>query len=201
MTAFKSTARSAQAAHAAADTVHTAVIQIVELEQSFVLTPDGAWGRRLSRQKKTLAATIEAHLKATDAAVAQALPLQTVRVGPRTQRGVPRLGHDPDPIQVEKAATLLLFMNEVRSSGAAGGFASARAKAIEVLENRLDNTYVEEVLAEIRADDGVDTDRAKAFLEIAAEFCGMARDEQSAQIVRLLERARRLALDHLRKPA
>ncbi|HEY1751366.1 MAG TPA: hypothetical protein VGG29_08880 [Caulobacteraceae bacterium] len=182
VTAFKATA-GRQAANAAAQAVHLATTEIAELEQSFGLTPDGAWGRRLARQKKTLAATIETHLKATDAAVAQALPLQTVRVGPRTQRGVPRLTHEPDLAQVEKAATLLTFMSEVRSSATAGGFASARAKALEGLEQRLD-TYVEEVLADIHADDGVDPVRAKAFLEIAAQFCGLARDEKSAQIVR-----------------
>jgi hypothetical protein len=109
--------------------------------------------------------------------------VQTVRIGPRTQRGVPRLTYDPDPASVEKAATLLTFMNEVRSSAAAGGFASARAKALEVLEHRLD-AYVEEVLAEIRDDDGVDAARARAFLEIAADFCGLARDDKAAQIVR-----------------
>jgi hypothetical protein len=74
-------------------------------------------------------------------------------------------------------------MNEVRSSAAAGGFASARAKALEDLETRLDS-YVEKVLEEIRADDGVNPERARAFLEVAAELCGLARDEKAAQIVR-----------------
>jgi hypothetical protein len=182
VTAFKPTA-GRQAAHAAAAAVHVAVIEIAELEQSVALTPDGSWGRRIARQKLALATTIEGHLKEADGAVALALPQQTVRIGPRTQRGVPRLTHDPDPAPVERAATLLTFMSEVRASAAAGGFASARAKALEVLELRLDK-YVEAVLEEIRADDGVDPDRARAFLEIAAEYCGLARDEKSAQIVR-----------------
>ena len=182
VTAFKSIAGRA-AAHAAANAVNVAMIEIAELEQSFSLAPEGSWGRRLTRQKKTLAATIEAHLKETDNAVAHALPLQTVRLGPRTQRGVPRLTDDPDPAQVEKAMALLTFMSEVRGSAASGGFASARAKALEVLEHRLD-TYVEEVLAEMRDEDGIDAARARAFLEIAAAFCGLARDEKSAQIVR-----------------
>ena len=54
---------------------------------------------------------------------------------------------------------------------------------LEALEHRLDS-YVEDVLAEIHADDGVDHDRARIFLEIAAALCGLARDEQAAQIVR-----------------
>ena len=182
ISAFKSAA-GRPAANAAAQAVHVATIEMAELEQSIQLAPEGAWGQRLSRQKKALATLIEGHLKASDAAVALALPLQTVRMGPRTMRGVPRLTHDPDPVAAEKAATLLTFMHEARSSAAAGGFASARAKTIEALEQRLD-TYVEHVLEEIRADDGVDPDRAKAFLEIAAEFCGLVRDESSAQVVR-----------------
>jgi hypothetical protein len=180
--AFKATA-GREAAHAAADEVHAATVEITELEQSFNLTPDGVWGRRVAKQKKTLAAAVEGYLKATDEAVGQALPLQTVRLGPRTAKGVPKLTQDPDPKMVEKAATLLSFMSDVRSSAAAGGFASSRAKALEVLENRLDS-YVEDVLEEIRSDDGVDSERARAFLEIAAEFCGLARDEKAAQIVR-----------------
>ena len=180
--AFKSAA-GRPAAHAAAQAVHVATIEIAELEQSIHLAPEGAWGRRLARQKKAIAATIESHLKASDVAVALALPLQTVRIGSRTIRGVPRLTHEPDLVVIEKAATLLTFMNEARASAAAGGFASARAKTIEALEQRLD-TYVEHVLEEIRADDGVDPERAKAFLEIAAQFSGLVRDESSAQVVR-----------------
>jgi len=172
-----------QAAHAVAQTVHLATVEIAEIEQSFQLTADGVWGRQVGKQKRQLAETIEALLQTADRAVAGALPVQTVRIGPRTAKGVPRLTHDPELDQVERAATLLTFMQDVRSSAAAGGFAWARAKVLEALEHRLDS-YVEDVLAEIHADDGVDHDRARIFLEIAAELCGLARDEQAAQIVR-----------------
>ena len=181
--AFKSTS-GRQTAHAVAAAVHTITIQIAEIEQSINLTPEGPWGRRLAVQKHALATSIEGHLKAANDAVHIALPVQTKRMGPRAAKGIPRLTHDPDPVLVEKAATLLTFMSEVRASAPAGGFASARAKTLESLEHRLD-TYVEDVLEEIRTPDGaVDPERARAYLEIAAEFCGLARDEKSAQIVR-----------------
>ena len=180
--AFKSTS-GRQTAHAVARSVHLATVEIAELEQSFHLTPDGVWSHRVARQKRLLAETIEALLRTADRAVAVALPLHTVRLGPRTLKGVPRLTHEPDRDQVEKAATLLTFMNAVRPSAPAGGFASARTKALEALELRID-TYVEDVLAEIHADDGVDQDRARTFLDVAAELCGLARDEKAAQIVR-----------------
>jgi hypothetical protein len=182
ITAFKATSGRA-AAKAAAETTHLATIEISEIEQAITLTPDGAWGRRVARQKRTMAAAVEGLLKAIDEAVGRALPLQTKRMGPRAARGVPNLAHDPDPALVEKAAALLTFLSEVRSSAAAGGFASARSKAQEVLDARLD-AYVEDILDDIRGDDDGHRDRARAFLEIAAQFCGLARDEKTAQIVR-----------------
>lgn len=172
-----------QAAHAAAQAVDHATAEIAELEQSIQLAASGAWGRRLARQKQTLALAVESHMKSVHEAVALALPLQNGRHGARTAKGRPRLTQYPEPARVEDAATLLTFMSEVRACAPAGGFAAARAKTLEILGARLDN-YVEEVLEEIRADDGVDPDCARAFLEIAAEFCGLARDERAAQIVR-----------------
>ncbi|MBV9995227.1 MAG: hypothetical protein JO127_08435 [Caulobacteraceae bacterium] len=170
-------------ARAAAEAAHATTVEIAEVEQSINVSPTGPWGSRLARQKKTLAATVEAHLKAADAAVGLALPLQTVRLGPRTARGVPKLMQDPDPEKVAKATALLTFISEVRTSAAAGGFASARAKAVEGLEERLDS-YVEDVLEEIRSGEDEHRDRARAFLDIAAGFCGLVRDEKAAQIVR-----------------
>jgi len=180
--AFKPTS-GRQAANIAAHAVHLVTVELTEIEQSFQLSPEGVWGRRVAKQKKALAETIEALLHTADRAVAGALPVQTVRIGPRTARGVPRLTHEPDLDQVERAATVLTFISAVRPSASAGGFASARAKVLEELEQRLDS-YVEDVLAEIRHDDGVDPDRARVFLGIAAELCGLARDEKAAQIVR-----------------
>ena len=171
------------AARTAAAAAHRATVEIAEVEQSINLAPDGPWGRRLARQKRTLAGAIEASLKAVDDAVGRALPLQTRRMGPRAARGVPSLVRDPDPTLVEQAATLLAFMTEVRPSAAAGGFASARAKAQEALDARLD-AYVEDILEDVRSADESHGGRAKAFLEIAAEFCGLARDAKAAQIVR-----------------
>ena len=176
-------ARGRAAAHAAAHAVHNATVEITEFEQSIGLLPNGPWGKRIAGQKRTMAATIEAHLNATDDAVSHALPLQTKRTGPRATRSVPRLTQDPDPASVETAAALLTFLSEVRPSAAAGGFAAARTRVAEAMQHRLD-AYVEDLLEDIRAGDGHDATRARAFLDIAAEFCGLAQDEQAAQIVR-----------------
>ena len=172
-----------QAAHEAAALVHIIAVEITECEQSIQLAPDGPWGRRVSQQKRRLAAMAESHLGAIEEAIDLALPVQTVRRGAKALHAVPRLANEPDPAAVDKAAALLAFLSEVRSSATAGGFASARAKALEAADARID-TYVEDLLDDLRNAVVASPERARAYLDIAAEFCGLVRDEQAARIVR-----------------
>jgi hypothetical protein len=180
------------AAHAVAQAIHQAVVEIAEMEISVNLSPGGVWGKRLAAQKKLLATTIESRLKACDKTLGQALPTKSVRIGPKSVRAVPVLTADPDPTLVENAGTLLTFLGEVRSSASDGGFASARAKVLEGIDEWLD-AYIEELLEEIRANDGVDQNRARAYLDIAADFCGLTRDDKAAQIIRRRAAAARAA--------
>lgn len=168
---------------AAAEAVHIAVLEIVEFEQSLNLSPEGVWGRRLIKQRRTLAAAVEAHLRAVDDAMSHALPLQTVRLGPRTLKGIPRLTADVDPKMTERAVTLLTFLQETRNSAGAGGFASARSKAVEIAEARLDE-YVDDILHDLRGEEPRQPERARAFLEVAAVLAGVIRDDKAAQLVR-----------------
>jgi hypothetical protein len=171
------------AAKAAAETARIITLEIAEFETSLTLSPESIWGRRVAKQKRALATIVESHLRAVDDFVGLALPIQTLRVGPRTLRGVPRLTTEPETDRVERAMTALLFMNEIRPSASAGGFASARTKAADILNARLDQ-YVEHLLDHLHDEETDDADRARAYLEVAAEFCGLVRDEQSAQLVR-----------------
>jgi hypothetical protein len=182
-----SAAAGPPAARQTAERSESATRRIAEIEQCIALSPTGPWGRRVIGQKRTLALTIEAHLRAADDIVGKALPLQTIRLGPRTMKGIPRLTTDPDPAAIEKALTLLTFAHEVQRSAADGGFASTRAKVLETVEQRLDQ-YVEDLLDHLRTElePGAenDHDRARAYLDIAADFFGLARDDKAAQIVR-----------------
>jgi hypothetical protein len=180
------------AARAVAQAIHRAVVEIAEMEISVNLSPVGIWGKRLAEQKKLLAVTIEARLRACEKALTQALPTKSIRVGPKTARAVPVLTADPDPVLVEKAGTLLTLLGEVRSSASDGGFASARAKVLEGVDEWLD-AYIEELLEEMRANDCVDPARAGIYLDIAADFCGLTRDDKAAQIIRRRAAAARAA--------
>ena len=65
----------------------------------------------------------------------------------------------------------------------AGGYASARTKMIEKLDDRLDH-YVEDVLEYLRGDAPERAASARAYLDTAARLIGLLRDEKAAQIVR-----------------
>jgi hypothetical protein len=170
------------AAVEAAEAARLAVVQVSEFEMQIDLKKDGPWGRQLAKQKQACAQKVEALLKKTDEAVDRALPLKAVKFGAKT-RGAPNYRNPPDPRAVTKAEAMLTFLHDVRLSAAAGGYASLRAKTIEILDDRLDR-YVEDVLEDLRTPDAPDAAVARQFLDIAATLVGLYRDEKAAQIVR-----------------
>jgi hypothetical protein len=176
-----------QQAREAAMAIDGAVAAIAEMEQAVQLNPNGPWGRRVASQKRALALRVEGHLKAMEEQVAKALPLQPVKLGLRSTRGVPRLTMDPEPLVVARAMTLLHFASEARHSASVGGYASTRNKALETVCARIDQ-YVEDLLEHLRAEPEPGTeddhDRARAYLEVLAEFSALARDDKAAMIVR-----------------
>ncbi|MCC7268235.1 MAG: hypothetical protein IT546_12995 [Caulobacteraceae bacterium] len=159
-----------------------AVLWLTEVEQAIELARDGPWGRRVAKLKRSLADVAEARLKEIDEAVAAALPCQSPR-GSRLRKAEPLLLHEPDEVQVGGALALLTFAHETQGCAAAGGFASARLKALERLEQRLD-TYVEDVLERLREGEAGTTDLARAYLAVAADFYTLARDDKAGELVR-----------------
>jgi hypothetical protein len=170
------------AAEAASVTVATGAVR--EFEEWLALSKDGPWGVRIVTQKQGLALAAEARLREVEPAVAAALPLQAHRLtGSAAPRPGPRIEGYPDDGLVSKAEGLLAFLGETRNSAANAGFESLRMKAIESLSMRLD-TYVEDLVERLRSDECADRDWVKAYLEVAADFSGMIRGPQAAQIVR-----------------
>jgi hypothetical protein len=166
----------------AAEAARLAVAQIGEFDLSLDLKKDGPWGQRIGRQKQLVAQKVEALLNKADDAVDRALPLKAVKFGTKT-RGAPAYRNPPDERAVVKAQGMLTFLHQIRTSAAAGGYASLRNKTIEKLNERLDR-YVEDVLEHLRTPDIEDGELARQYLDIAATLVGLYRDEKAAQIVR-----------------
>ena len=170
-----------RAGRAAGQLVESVTQQIAELEQSIELDREGAWGNRVARHKQSLASVVESRLREAEKAVAEALPMQAVRIA-KLVRHVPVIEGEPDPRAVNRALTLLHFSHEIRSSANYGGFASKRAKVIETLGEMLDK-YVEEVLERIRGAE-VEDEPAAQFLAVVADFNVLLRGDKAGEIVR-----------------
>jgi hypothetical protein len=168
---------------AVAAAIAVAVQTLGEFEQWLALGKDGPWGQRVHAQKQALSLSMEARLREVEPALAAALPTQAARGPSRGVRAVPRLTAEPNPLHCARAEALLTLLDESRSSDAAGGFAALRAKTIEAVENRLDH-YCEELIEALHNGEIEDPDRARAFLDVAADFTGLIKGPLTAQIVR-----------------
>ncbi len=172
----------AAAGIASAKFIEIATLQIIELEQAIELDREGPWGKRIARQKQILAAAVEARFKAAEKAVAVAVPTQAVRLA-NIVKLRPKLIAPPDPQAVKRAVTLLAFAAESRACAHNGGFASARVKLIEHLDESFEQ-YIDEVLDRMRHGEIEDLSLAQHYLSVVAEFIGMIHDRKAAELVR-----------------
>lgn len=163
--------------------VQRALLQVFEFEGAIETTRVGPWGGRLGRLRESLAQCVERIMGGAGEAVNTALPIENSRLRGGANRGAPRLTDDPNPRLVLRAEALLAFADEVRSAAANGGFSGARNRMIEKANQRLDH-YIDYLIAVMRDNEVDDRERARKYLEIAADFIAYTRDEKTAQIVR-----------------
>lgn len=172
----------AEAAKSAAKLVELVTLQVTELEATIELTKESGWGRRLFKQKNSLASVVEGRIREAEKFIVQSLPTQPPKMR-RIRRSIPRLSISPDKKLVGRATTLLHFAREIRSSANYGGFASARSKMIEKVGDYLDH-YVEEVLDLIKTGDAESESVSREFLAVVAEYSRLVRDDKAADLVR-----------------
>ena len=122
-------------------------------------------------------------MKEIESAVGQALPVQAIRYSARLIRAAPKLTADPDPKAVGHANSLLAFAEEVRSHADTGGFGATRTRILEAVDKHIES-YVEDALEHLRAEEIEEPERVRAFLAVAADILALIKDEKAAQIVR-----------------
>lgn len=174
----------ADARRLAADlTVAGAILN--ELEACLELSRDGQWGRRVAAGRARANGALEKGLRQTEGAVAKALPTTPVRIAGRVSRQAPNLAIEPAAETVEQARTVLTLLSESRNLAPALGCGGVRAQVCETVGERLDN-YVEDLLATLHEGElpPADESRARAMIEIAAEFLGLLREPAAARLVR-----------------
>jgi hypothetical protein len=166
-----------------AASIRCASLAIAEFEQWLTLIKDGPWGAQVRQQRRRLATTAEAHIRAAEGAVSKTLPLHYERLpGGLAPRLAPYVEGFPDEGALRRAEGLLAFINETRSCASDAGFGFARQKALEAVETYIDR-YVDDLVDRMRGGE-VDLDWAKAYLEAAADLAGVLSGPKAAQIVR-----------------
>jgi len=171
-----------EAGLAAGESLHIAAQQIHEFETYIELNHEGPWGRRLIKQRQTMAGLAELRYGQIEKALDQAMPLQLVKFG-KGVKGHPKLSLDPDPRLLLRAEGLMGFFDHSRNYASQSGFGAVRAKVAEKLETRMDQ-YVEDLLEMLHAAEIENLERVRAYLEVSADIMSAARGEKAAQIVR-----------------
>lgn len=172
----------AAAGRSVATETERAVNQIAEIETNFELSRKRGWGNRAQKQRVRLASLAETQLRAAEKATLDALPLHTTRLH-GIQRTVPLLEGPPDPLLVNRATTLLAFVEGARTAASYGGFSTARSNLLDKLGEFLAN-HVEDVLGLVRGGEVDDLSNAGAFLEVLADFSDRVAGEKVGDLVR-----------------
>ena len=176
--------RGREGGAAAAAALHDAHATLREFETWLTLSKESPWGARVFTLKQGLVEVAEGRIREAEPAVAAALPLVALRVmGAIAPRPGPKIDGEPIELLVQRAEGLLAFLEASRATAAAAGFGSLRNRAMESLDHRL-SLYVEDVVERLRQEEPYQPELLRAHLDVAAEFLGLIRGRDAAQIVR-----------------
>lgn len=174
---------SAQRDQALAEDITRCFAILAEFERSVELDREGPWGHRVATARRAIAAHVESRLRDVEGAIAEALPMQKVKTSGRVSRTEPAIAHDPLPGAVRRARGLLVLVEASRASVAVGGYGALRGAVTDRVRERLED-YADQVLRQMNGAGPVDAERARVWLELAAEFLERVDAVKSADLVR-----------------
>lgn len=149
----------------------------VELDQV------GPWGRRIAHARDRLNKQMVALLRPCERLVERALPLERVRIAGSMSRDEPMLTASPDGPEVQEALAAMTLFREVHKTAQAIGCGGLRAELVEALTTRILN-YADEIIATLNTGETPDEVNARALVELAAVFLGLAGSDEAARTVR-----------------
>lgn len=156
---------------------------IEEFNLTLELDEHALWGRRVIHAREHLNKQMAALLRPCERLVEQALPLERVQIAGSMTRAEPMLTAPTDGPAVNEALTALTLFKAVHKTAQAIGCGGLRAELVEVLTTRILN-YADEVIATLNTGETPDEANARALVELAAVFLGLAGSEESARTVR-----------------
>lgn len=160
----------------------TAHVTLSEFEQNLTLAKEGVIGARVAAQRRNLALAMEMRLREVEGAVSRALPALSVRMSGKLMRGAADLARPPEPLAIDRAMGLIALVEGCRPSAHAAGYGAIRLKVLETLDGWLES-YTGDLLERLHKG-GPNTDRMRAYLDVAAEFTAMVRGPEAAALIR-----------------
>lgn len=156
---------------------------IEEFNLTLELDEHALWGRRVIHAREHLNKQMAALLRPCERLVEQALPLERVRIAGSMTRAEPMLTAPTDGPAVTEALAALTLFKAVHKTAQAIGCGGLRAELVEVLTTRILN-YADEVIATLNTGETPDEANARALVELAAVFLGLAGSDETARTVR-----------------
>ncbi len=162
-----------------------AVSRFAELSMGMVkeveIRRNGQWGQRLMKVRTSAAEVMEKFMQRAPREIMAALPMH--RAGYKGGPRLPDLAHAPD---AEKQARALAYANLIvgtRPYAAAASFASSLTAAVEEVQTEFD-TYIDEILHELRHGKGENHANAVANFEFVATLTSLLFSAEEGELLR-----------------
>ncbi|CAL1690741.1 hypothetical protein MMB232_00875 [Brevundimonas subvibrioides] len=142
---------------------------LAELDRTFQLDPDGAWGKSAREARIRINRTLSATLKSTEKALEKIMPTRRVQTTGRMTREVAALDQLAGPEAVETARVMLTLVGAIRSSAQVFGCESLRYQLVQSVIERV-TIYVDLVVEVINAGEAPDNRAALNLIETLARL-------------------------------
>jgi len=141
---------------------------LAELDRTFQLDPEGAWGKSAQEARARINRTLSATLKSTEKALDQLMPTRRVQTTGRMTREVAALDQLAPPDVVEGARVMLTLVGAIRTSAPVFGCEALRYQLVQSIVDRV-TVYVGLVVEALNGGEVPDTRAALNLIETLAQ--------------------------------
>jgi len=156
---------------------------LAEMDRTFQLDPDGAWGKSAREARARINHTLSATLKSTEKALETIMPTRRVQTTGRMTREAADLDQMAGPEAVEAARVMLTLIGAIRSSAQVFGCESLRYQLVQTVIDRI-TVYVDLVLEIVNAHEAPDNRAALNLIETLAQMLLLIDAVEPAKTVR-----------------
>lgn len=153
------------------------------LEKEVPLAPSVAWNTEVRQKQSDVSRLIEMHLERTPEAILQAIPTQQLGAFGGHSGTRPDLSHWPDESKSNRAVNEAAFLDGLKKLASKAAFGTVYNDVYDRIEETVEN-YAQSIVQTIRATEGEEQDKARAYFETAVELTRQIAGAEKAQLLR-----------------